>query len=253
VSKAALLLVHGGWGGAWVWEPMAAALSARGLTWRAIDCVGYGSKKRYGWTVSADAIADDIATESRQLSGRVLLVGHSSGGMAISRAADKAPELFAGLIYLCAFLPRSGDRLRSLLAENEGLDFESLIKSKVLRGAITLDRSRVRDYFFHDCTQQDFEHAIHRIGDEPIRLGNAATELGSGFERLPKHYIECTEDRVLSPMFQEWMISRQPVESHLKIPTGHMPMYADPEKLADLLDELATNQSGKAASEKFSE
>jgi pimeloyl-ACP methyl ester carboxylesterase len=244
VAKAALLLIHGGWVGAWVWEPMAAALDARDVTWRAIDCIGYGSKKRYGWMVSADTIADDIASESRDLTGPVLLVGHSSGGMAISRAASKAPELFGGLVFLCAFFPRSGDRLQSLLAENEGSDFESLIKPKLLRGAITLDESRVRDYLFHDCTQQDFEHFIGRFGDEPIRLGNAATELGSGFDRLPKHYIECTEDRALSPTFQRLMISRQPVESHLKMPTGHMPMYADPEKLADVLNELATNYGG---------
>lgn len=240
MPKATLLLIHGGWGGAWAWEPMASALNSRDLVWRAIDCVGYGSKKRFGWTITADGIANDIVSEARRLTGPILLVGHSSGGMAISRAAAKAPDLFAGLVYLCAFLPRNGDRLQRLLAENKGSDFGSLIEPRFLRGAATLDTSRVQDYLFHDCTQQDFEHAMSRFGDEPIRLGNAATDLGSGFDRLPKHYIECTEDRVLSPAFQQWMISRQPVQSHLKMPTGHMPTYADPERLADLLDQLAT-------------
>lgn len=241
MSRATLLLIHGAWGGAWVWEPIASALNARDLDWRAIDCVGYASKRKYGWMVSADEIADDILSEAQRLTGPVLLVGHSSGGMAISRAADKAPEHFAGLIYLCAFLPRSGDRLLELLAEDEGSDFESLVKPKLLRGALTLDESRVREYFFHDCTEQDFEHAAARFGDEPIRLGKATTDLSPGFDRLSKHYIECTEDRVLSPAFQRWMISRQPVESHVKMPTGHMPMYAEPERLAGLLDDLATN------------
>lgn len=239
MSKATLLLVHGGWAGSWVWEPLSSALNARGLDWRAIDCAGYGSKKKYGWTVSAEAIADDIEAEAQHLTGPVMLVGHSSGGMAISRAANKAPELFAGLIYLCAFLPRHGDKLLGLLKEDKDSDFGSLIKPKLLRGAITLDPSRVQDYFFHDGTQQDFEHFMGHFGDEPIRLGNAKTDLSSGFDRLPKHYIECTEDRVLSPTFQRWMIHRQRVASHLSIPTGHMPMYSDPERLADLLDQLA--------------
>lgn len=42
---------------------------------------------------------------------RVMLVGHSYGGMVITGAADRAPERIERLVYLDAFVPADGDRL----------------------------------------------------------------------------------------------------------------------------------------------
>jgi pimeloyl-ACP methyl ester carboxylesterase len=44
----------------------------------------------------------------------VLLVGHSYGGMVITGAADLEPQRVAGMVYLDAFLPESGQSLWDL-------------------------------------------------------------------------------------------------------------------------------------------
>lgn len=41
---------------------------------------------------------------------RVVLVGHSMGGLAITMAAERAPEKIAKLVYLAAFMPTAGTK-----------------------------------------------------------------------------------------------------------------------------------------------
>jgi len=238
MTRPTLLFVHGGWAGAWVWEPLASSLNERTLNWRAIDCVGSASKKKFGWTVSTADIAKDIVLEARRIDGPVLLVGHSSGGMAISRAAEAAPDEFVGLVYLSALLPQNGDRLLKLMAKNDGSDFGSQIKPNLLKGVVSLNRSRLREYLFHDCPNEGVEQAISSFGEEPIRSGTAKTILSTGFDGIPKHYLACTEDRALTLAFQKWMVNRQPVKSYSELQSGHMPMYAQPDELADRLVDL---------------
>ena len=40
--------------------------------------------------------------------GKVVLVGHSMGGLAITAAAERAPDKIAKIVYLAAFMPASG-------------------------------------------------------------------------------------------------------------------------------------------------
>lgn len=238
MARATLLFVHGGFSGAWAWDPLAASLNERKLKWKAIDCFGSASKKKFGWTVSAADVANDIVSEARRIDGPVLLVGHSAAGMAISGAAETAPDEFVGLVYLTAFLPRNGDRLLKMISHNEGSDFGSQIRPNLLKGVVTLNPSCAREYLFHDCPDVGVEEAIARFGGDPIRLGTAKANLSASFDRVPKHYLACTEDRALTPAFQRWMIDRQPVTSYSELKSGHMPMNSAPDALADRLADL---------------
>lgn len=238
MAQPTLLLVHGGFSGAWAWDPLAASLNERNLKWKAIDRVGSAGKKKPGWTVSAADVANDIVSEARRIDGPVLLVGHSAGGMAISGAAEAAPDDFVGLVYLTAYLPVNGERLLKLASQDDGSDFGSHIKPNVLKGVVSLNPSCAREYLFHDCPDEGVDEAIARFGGDPIRLGIAKTKLTAGFDSVPKHYLACTEDRALSPAFQKWMADRQPVASYSELQSGHMPMNAQPNALADRLAEL---------------
>ena len=54
----------------------------------------------------------------------------------------------------------------------------------------------------------------------------------TGWEKVPSSYILCEHDRVMSPQVQE-MCAGIAKSEVIKIPTGHMPMLADPTMLAD--------------------
>src|SRR5215216_4193676 len=108
------LLIHGAFHGAWCWTKTINELQNRGYEAHAIDLPGQGDDQAPNRKVTLEAMADRIVTKLEQLSGAVVLVGHSLGGMAISAAAEKTPERIRILIYVCAFLPRSGESLLAL-------------------------------------------------------------------------------------------------------------------------------------------
>ncbi|OXH81731.1 alpha/beta hydrolase, partial [Burkholderia multivorans] len=64
----------------------------------------------------ANTTLDDYATQVMQAvddayalgRGKVILVGHSMGGLAITAAAERAPDKIAKLVYLAAFMPAAG-------------------------------------------------------------------------------------------------------------------------------------------------
>src|SRR5262245_17618024 len=114
---AQFLLVHGGFHGAWCWRNTVAALEKRGHRAKAIDLPGQGDDTTPLSQVTLDSMADRIVATVNSF-GRTVLVGHSAGGMAISAAAEKAPELLEMLIYVCGFLPRDGESIASMESRN---------------------------------------------------------------------------------------------------------------------------------------
>lgn len=109
--KTSILLIHGAWQGAWVWDEVTDLLEHRGIRARALDLPGSGNDRTPGTDVTLASYAKAIVAEARAMrSERLVLVGHSMGGAAITAAASLAPELFARLIYVCAFLPRPASR-----------------------------------------------------------------------------------------------------------------------------------------------
>ena len=54
------------------------------------------------------------SSNSEELSD-IVLVGHSYGGMVVTGVADSLPGKISSLVYLDAFVPKSGDALVKLL------------------------------------------------------------------------------------------------------------------------------------------
>src|SRR5438874_422238 len=100
-----IVLVHGGF--------------VDGSGWQGV----YAILKRKGYNVSivqnpTTSLADDVAATSRTVAvqdGPVILVGHSYGGVVITEAGNN-PEV-AGLAYIAAFAPDSGESVASLIKD----------------------------------------------------------------------------------------------------------------------------------------
>ena len=81
----------------------------------------YKALKKGGHTVSivqipTISLADDVAVTKRAiatLSGPVILVGHSYGGVVITEAGNDSKV--AGLVYVTAFAPDKGESAASLI------------------------------------------------------------------------------------------------------------------------------------------
>src|SRR5262249_52734426 len=119
---------------------------------QAIDLPGQGDDRTPLSKVTLDSMADRIVETLSGSSGRAVLVGHSAGGMAISAAAEKAPERVEGLIYVCAFLPRTGESLLSIEGRNskEVVLTSTVVSDDGVSGSFMPDR--VHDVLYHDCS-----------------------------------------------------------------------------------------------------
>ena len=236
---ARFLLVHGAFHGAWCWRKTIAALEKRGHQAHAIDLPGQGDDATPVSEVTLESMAQRIVAEIGRLSGRIVLVGHSAGGMAISAAAEKAPERLEALIYVCAFLPRSGESLLAIEGRNPK---EVVLKSTIVEDdgvSGTFAPDRIRDVLYHDCSATDVSESSAR--QRPQALAPFATPIlltAERFGRVPRAYVECTEDRALTLDMQRDMIGKSPPVTVRSLPSSHSPFLSMPDELAQALIEL---------------
>jgi pimeloyl-ACP methyl ester carboxylesterase len=114
-SKPALVLVHGAWGGAWVWRRVLAPLRAAGHEVHAVTLTGDGDRAHLRRSdISLQTHIDDVLglVEAEELHD-LALVGHSYGGMVITGAAaalcSRDPRRVHSLVYVDAMVPLPGE------------------------------------------------------------------------------------------------------------------------------------------------
>jgi pimeloyl-ACP methyl ester carboxylesterase len=112
-----IVLVHGAWAGAWSWKGAAKLLRQRGFDVYAPSMTGIAERSHVApeHVSLASHVADIAGLMRYEELENVLLVGHSYGGMVITGAADREPGHVAGMIYLDAFVPESGQSLWDLV------------------------------------------------------------------------------------------------------------------------------------------
>src|ERR1022692_1224466 len=118
---ARILLVHGAFSGAWCWEPVLPGLRSAGHTVETVDLPGSGEDRTPVAEVTLDAYAARVCGGLAQGEPAVRVV-HSMGGMVVTQAAARVPELVAALIYVTAFAPGDGQSLMDLTALPEAAD-----------------------------------------------------------------------------------------------------------------------------------
>lgn len=102
------VLVHGLCHGAWCWFKLATLLKSVGHRVTALDLGSSGvNPKRLdevnSISDSLQPLMDFIASLPHD--ERVILVGHSYGGMAISLAIESFPDKVSAAVYVTAFMP----------------------------------------------------------------------------------------------------------------------------------------------------
>jgi len=114
-TKPPIVLVHGAWGGAWIWRRVLGPLRAAGHEVHAVTLTGDGERAhlRRPDIGLKTHVADVVGLiEAEELSD-IVLVGHSYGGMVITGAADallaRDRSLLRRLVYVDAMVPLPGE------------------------------------------------------------------------------------------------------------------------------------------------
>ena len=215
-------------------------LAARGITARAIDLPGHGADRTPPSEVTLDAYGRAVADMARDMGGRVTLLGHSAGGYAISAAAQIAPEAVDKLIFLCAYLPVSGQSLSEMRKVWHEQPLVPWIRRSADGASFTFAPEQVPTLFYHDCDPATVDWAQARLCPQPMAPQVTPLTLNSAFQSIEKHYIVCSQDRAIPPDYQRVMAAGLPSQNVTTLNASHSPFLSMPgplaERIAAILD-----------------
>ncbi len=238
---ATFVLVHGAWMGQFAWQKVTPLLEQAGHHVITLDLPAHGDDQTAPAAASLDSYRDAVIAAIGAYSD-VILVGHSFGGMVISAVAEALPERIKTLVYLAAYLPRSGESLYQLSQEDSasivGQYWRQDDPANYSPASIASDG--IVPAFAADCTPEEQQLLIERQRAEPVPpLATPVTLSAERYGRVPRCYIETLNDRAVSHQLQTLMLARTPVERRFSLPTSHSPFFAAPAQLAAILSELA--------------
>jgi pimeloyl-ACP methyl ester carboxylesterase len=239
---ATFVLVHGGWHGGWCWQKVVPMLEAAGHAVYAPTLTGLAERaSELSPEVGLDTHIQDIVgvLVGKDLH-RVVLVGHSYGGMVITGAVDQAPERIAHLVYLDTFVPRDGESMVDV----------SPVVIWLLRKQAQGDGWRIPSHGDYGVTTEpDRSWVLRSVTPQPLKTLEQPLHLKNPaiVSTKPRTHIECTGSgdvfSRLRPLMRRLLAPRAlpPKEAGWRLrqlPTGHDAMITMPRELADLLLEV---------------
>lgn len=234
------ILIHGSWHSAWNWHKVTPILEQLEHKAIAIDLPGMGRDKTPISEVKMKTTVQAICDLIDRIEGKVILVGHSKNGIMISQVAEYRPEKIEKLVYLAAYLIPNG----KTQAEYSAQDVNGVLKPYVTRfpelNAHTLQTEIYKEGLYHDCEGDITQLAKLLLSHEPVESGITPLQLTEeNFGSVPRYYIECTEDRAVTPFIQQKMYTETPCEKIYRMNTSHSPFFSRPEELCGIFCEIA--------------
>jgi pimeloyl-ACP methyl ester carboxylesterase len=229
------ILVHGAWHGGWCWRRVADRLCARGHTVFTPTLTGLGERSHL---LRPDIdicthIADVVNVFKWERLSDVVLCGHSYGGFVISGVAEEMAAAIRAIVFLDAFLPQNGETPLSLTspAVQEG------IRAALERGDLGMP-PRAAELF--GVNEADRAWVDSLCVPQPIGTFTQKIALTGARDRIArKMYIRARS--YANPGFDRAAaaVKSDPSWRYHELPCGHDVMVDAPERLTELLEEVA--------------
>ncbi len=239
---AGFLLIHGAMHGGWCFDPVADILRARGHVVDAPDLPGMGGDPETLRSVSMTGWTDFALEHLRALraevdDGKIVMAGHSRGGLNVSAAAEADPTAMDALVYICALMLPSGmsrEGMRELIPANP--DMASAAAETMARGLMLGPEHAVR--FFAQLSPPHLAEAAARrlVAEPPGPLSELVEVTAERWGSLPRTYIECMHDRTIAIEGQRKLIALSPGTRTVTLEADHSPFFSAPDELADALE-----------------
>jgi pimeloyl-ACP methyl ester carboxylesterase len=277
VPKAAFVLVHGAWHNHSSWDKVATLLRAQGFAALTLDLPGAGinsvapaalSRRPFesaAFAAERSPIAN-ITQEERtravvalvqeaaaMVDGKVILVGHSAGGLTVSPVAEQIPQLLRAVVYVSGFMLPPGVPFLTMLqhetmaaALSGGLfvgDPAAIGATRIHAGSADPGyKALLKATFYGDVSEPEFERAAAQLHcDEPGAIAVTPSGISSArFGTVPRYYIRCTQDQAVPLACQDHMIAT--VDAAIggetivhALASSHSPFLSQPSALAQIL------------------
>ncbi|MCW6533693.1 alpha/beta hydrolase [Sphingomonas lycopersici] len=182
-------------------------------------------------------LADDVAVTKRAIAaadGKVILVGHSYGGVVVSEAGTD-PKV-AGVVYIAAFAPDKGESVQSLIANPApGAPVPPILPPK--DGYLFLDNAKFAASFAADVRPD----VAQFMADSQVPWGVealAGAVTNPAWRMKPSWYLVASEDHMIPPAAQRQMAAR--AGAHVSEVAGSHAVYVSkPAAVAKVIEDAA--------------
>lgn len=244
------VLVPGFWLGGWAWEKVTRPLREAGHDVHPVTLTGLGDRVHLaGPGVDLETHVQDIVNTIVVADlTEVILVAHSGAGAPVTGAADRVPERVARIVYLDSGPTADGMTQldvrepeerelveRRVAEEGGGTGYPPPSWEEHERAGVSLEGlgEAERAWFGSRAVPQPYGTMT-----QPLRLGGGA-------DALPKTLVTCSfpleqVHAMIASGHPYFAALSGPEWGFAAVPTGHWPMFSEPEKTAAALAALAT-------------
>jgi pimeloyl-ACP methyl ester carboxylesterase len=229
-AATSVVLVHGGFVDGSGWQKVHAQLKNDG----------------YNVTVVQNptlTLEDDVAVTRRAIAaapGKVILVGHSYGGVVITEAGND-PKV-AGLVYIAAFAPDNGESVSALIKDPPpGAPVPPILPP--LDGFLFLDKAKFAASFAADVDPATAQF----MADSQVPWGVGALDgkvTQASWKVKPSYYLVANDDRMIPPPAQQFMSKRIGAKV-VEVPGSHSVYVSQPEAVVKLIEQAAKDVEAK--------
>ena len=229
------VLVHGAWHGAWCWRRVSDLLERQGHKVFTPTLTGLGERShllRAGIDVSTH-VTDVVNLMKWEGLTDVILCGHSYGGMVISGVAEQMASAIRSIVFLDAFVPQNGEAVANLT----GPAVHDALRAGQQKGDIGIPPRPAEAFGVNPA---DRAWVDSKCVPQPIGTFTEAMTITGAREKIGKKaYIRAAS--YANPGFDKALarLKADPSWRTYGVPCGHDVMVDMPERLAEILLEVA--------------
>nr|XP_024372887.1 putative methylesterase 11, chloroplastic isoform X1 [Physcomitrium patens] len=240
-SPQHFIFVHGMGGGAWFWYEIQTLMEHFNQSATAVDLTSHGINK---------AIADNVITVAEytqplidainNVSGKVILVGHSLGGGSIAYASELCPNKVAKAIYLSSCMPTYNQSMFSAFPANT---FPNLLNAGYVTfnyrngpsnpSSASLNKAKLNEFYMSGTPTRYVNLGREVMTDTPFTPGTETLPLTPAkYGTVRRFYIRTGKDKGVPPSDQDEIIANNPPEKLFCMPNGdHTVFFSAPIEL----------------------
>ncbi|KAI3830356.1 hypothetical protein MKX03_033468 [Papaver bracteatum] len=240
-TKKHFVLVHGACQGAWCWYKLTPLLKSPGHRVTVLDLVASGINPKQVNALHSFSDYVQPLMEFKEYSvpnsisikqeEKVILVGHSLGGLVISKAMETFPDKIFVAVFLTTFMPKAVPEVTAYILTAKGTSTNFTFGPRYISSNL------------YDLSSPE---VIKLMLARPIRIFSAddmskqMTMSKHNYGSVKRVYIIAELDKGIPKDVQRWIIEKDSVDDVKEIVgSDHMVMMSKPQELFACLQEIA--------------
>nr|XP_043634892.1 methylesterase 10-like [Erigeron canadensis] len=252
-SNKHFVLVHGLGHGAWCWYKVVSHLRSAGHQVTAVDLGASGVHPSrledipsfYEYIQPLVQILESISVDQR-----VVLVGHSYGGLPISLAMEKFSNIVSAAVFISAYMPNCKDppsvQMQQYFMNSKPetfMDCRFTLDNGMPKTA-ELGEGYMTTMMYPNCLPEDLTLAKMLVRPSGLFFEDMSKDsllTKDKYGSISRIYVVCQGDQVMNEEFQKFVVKDSPPNEVKHFPgAGHMIMLSKSEDLSLYLQEIAS-------------